>query len=57
MQTRRLGRKIKLLATMAIKHQIRMQMEVTKVGAAEAGAERFPGLSGPVLPGLFNALN
>jgi hypothetical protein len=53
MQTRRFGRKIKLPATMAIKHQIRMRMaqyEVKKAEAAEAGAEEFHGQPSPVVP-------
>jgi hypothetical protein len=44
MQTHRFGRKIKLPATRAIKHQIRMlmaQYEVKKAGVAEARAEEF----------------
>jgi hypothetical protein len=39
MQTHRFGRKIKLPATMAIKHQIRMQMAQYEVKKAEAEAE------------------
>jgi hypothetical protein len=53
MQTRRFGRKIKLPATMAIKHQIRMLMaqnEDKKTEAAEAGAERFPEHPSPAIP-------
>jgi hypothetical protein len=49
MQTRRFGRKIKLPATMAIKHQIRMlmaQYEDKKIEAGEAGAEECPGQNG-----------
>ena len=47
MRTHRFGRKIKLPATIAIKHQIRMRMaeyEIKKV-EAEARAEAFRGQS------------
>jgi len=53
MQTRRFGRKIKLPATMAIKHQIRMliaQYEVEKAEVADSGAEEFPGQPSPPVP-------
>jgi hypothetical protein len=52
MQTRRFGRKMKLPATMAIKHQIRMlmaQYEDKKTEAAEAGAEGAPGHPSPAV--------
>lgn len=52
MQTRRFGRKMKLPATMAIKHQIRMlmaQYEDKKTEAAEAGAGGVPGHPSPAV--------
>jgi hypothetical protein len=58
MQTRRFGRKIKLPATIAIKHQIRMLMaqdEDKKTEAAEAGAEGFPGHPSPTVPSAVPA--
>jgi hypothetical protein len=58
MQTRRFGRKIKLPATMAIKHQIRMLMaqdENKKAETAEAGAAGFPGHPSPMVPSAVPA--
>jgi hypothetical protein len=58
LQTRRFGRKMKLPATMAIKHQIRTlmtQYEDKKTEAAEAGAEGFPGHPSPAAPSAVSA--
>jgi hypothetical protein len=50
MRTHRFGRKIKLPATIAIKHQIRMRMAQYEVKRAEveARAEVFRGKPGPI---------
>jgi hypothetical protein len=52
MRTHRFGRKIKLPATIAIKHQIRMRMAQYEIKKAEADArhEAFQGASNEELP-------